>query len=83
MISQTLVDLPFRLESMARAKAPDGSNGTWFKYVIAQGPNRITGIREGSEAELNATLADMVERLNERRAGKTRPRTKPAAAAAS
>lgn len=78
---QTFVDLPFRLESMARDKAPEGSQGTWFKYVISQGTNRITGIREGSEAEVNALLADMVERLNERRAGKTRPRTKPAAAA--
>lgn len=70
---------PFRLASLIATSAPEGSEGTWFRYVIAQGTNRITGVRCGAEAEVTHLVKDMVERLNERRAGKTRPRMKVAA----
>lgn len=74
---------PFRLTSLIPAGAPEGSDGSWFRYVIMQGSNRITGLRSGAEAEVKHLVHDMVARLNDRREGKTKPRTgKPVAAAA-
>lgn len=80
MITEANHETPFRLESLARASTPQGSDGVWYRYVIAQGTNLITGLRSGAQAEVDHQVRDMVERLNERRAGKTRPRTKPAKA---
>ena len=78
---------PFRLQSVSRTASPEGSEGDWYRYVIAQGTNLITGMRAGDEAEIQRALNDMVERLNERRMGKNRSKAKtatraPAAAAA-
>lgn len=67
-------ETPFRVESIVKTAAPEGAVGTWFRYVISQGTNQITGIRSGEQAEVNHLVGEMVERLNERRAGKTRPR---------
>lgn len=67
-------ETPFRVESIVKAATPDGAAGTWFKYIISQGTNQITGIRCGEQAEVNHLVGQMVERLNERRAGKTRPK---------
>jgi hypothetical protein len=75
MLSRADHELPFRLASLIAAGAPDGGEGTWFRYVIAQGANRITGLRCGPEAEVTHLVQDMVDRLNERRVGKNRPRT--------
>lgn len=61
----------FRLESVEPTKSPDGSDGPWFRYVIVQGKNVITGLRSGTLTELDPVLKDMVARLNER-AGKQR-----------
>jgi hypothetical protein len=69
-------ELPFRLESLVATSRPDGSEGDWYRYVISQGTNLITGLRCGPESEVKAIIADMIERLNERREGKTRPKTK-------
>lgn len=69
-------ETPFKVESIAKASTPEGSAGTWFRYVISQGTNQITGIRSGEQAEVSYLVGEMVERLNERRAGKTRPKTK-------
>jgi hypothetical protein len=44
--------------------------------VISQGNNQITGSRCGNQSEVDFQVAEMVERLNERRAGKTRPKAK-------
>jgi hypothetical protein len=63
-------ETPFRVESIAKTSTPAGSEGTWFQYVISQGTNKITGVRSGSQSEVNMLLEEMVERLNERRAGK-------------
>ncbi len=68
----------YRLESVSRTATPAGMEGTWFQYVIAQGTNMITGMRCGAKAQVDDEIRDMVERLNERRVGKTRPRVKPA-----
>jgi hypothetical protein len=68
----------YRVESIARTTTPAGLEGTWYQYVIAQGTNMINGMRCGSKSQVDDEIRDMVERLNERRVGKTRPRIKPA-----
>lgn len=84
-------ELPFRLESLVATTTPAGSEGDWYRYVITQGANRITGLRAGSKSAVQLEVNEMVDRLNERREGKTRPKTRvlqpaktaPAAAAQS
>lgn len=75
-VTETMVELPFKLESIARAASPGGTAGVWYSYVISQGANTIAGMRVGTQAEVTTSLHDMVERLNERREGKYRPRSK-------
>jgi hypothetical protein len=72
--TETFLELPFKVDSIAKATAPAGAEGVWHSYVISQGTNTITGIRAGTHAEVTTLLQDMIERLNERRAGKRRPR---------
>ena len=74
--TEITVELPFKLESIANAAAPRGAAGVWQSYVISQGANMIEGVRAGTHAEVTTLLTDMVERLNERREGKVRPRSK-------
>jgi len=72
----TTVELPFKLESISKAAAPGSAQGVWHSYVITQGTNTIEGVRAGTHAEVTTLLHDMVERLNERREGKYRPKSK-------
>jgi hypothetical protein len=74
--TETVLELPFKVDSISRTSAPKGTEGLWHSYVISQGPNTIAGIRTGTQAEVTVLLQEMVERLNERRAGRTRPRSK-------
>jgi hypothetical protein len=74
--TETVLELPFKVDSISKTPAPNGTAGIWHSYVISQGPNTIAGIRTGTQAEVTILLEEMVERLNERRAGKTRPRSK-------
>lgn len=74
--TETVLELPFKLDSISRTAAPNGTEGVWHSYVISQGANTIAGIRTGSQAEVTILLQAMVEGLNERRAGKIRPRSK-------
>jgi hypothetical protein len=48
----------------------------WHRYVISQGKNTIEGVRAGTDAEVTTLVHDMIERLNERREGKHRPKSK-------
>jgi hypothetical protein len=64
------------VDSISKTPAPNGTEGVWYSYVISQGPNTIAGIRTGTQTEVTMLLQEMVERLNERRAGRTRPRSK-------
>lgn len=64
------LDVPFVLHSVTPTEAPPGSDGMWHSYVIAQGDNRITGMRAGTHAEVTQLVDAMIERLNERRIGK-------------
>lgn len=74
--TETVLESPFKIDTIARTSAPNGTAGAWHRYVISQGPNTIAGIRTGTEAEVTMQLQEMVERLNDRRAGRTRPRSK-------
>ncbi|HEY7638615.1 MAG TPA: hypothetical protein VH814_02735 [Steroidobacteraceae bacterium] len=74
--TETQVELPFKLESIAKTAAPGGADGMWHRYVISQGTNTIEGVRAGTHAEVTTLVHDMVERLNERREGKYRSKSK-------
>lgn len=65
-----LIAQPFRIEEIARAPAPDGSDSVWHRYVISQGTNTIAGLRAGQHADVVSQVEEMVERLNLRRIGK-------------
>jgi hypothetical protein len=65
--TEMLLEVPFRLQSITPADAPVGSEGSWCRYVILQGENEITGLRAGSQAEVQRLVDAMIERLNERR----------------
>lgn len=69
---------PYELHSMTKTQPPQGSEGSWHRYVIAQGTGLIVGMRSGTAVEVGDVVREMIDRLNERRMGKTRPRTKPA-----
>lgn len=68
--TEAFLELPFKLESIAKTAAPEGADGVWHCYVISQGTNTITGARAGTHAEVSVLLEQMIERLNERRSGK-------------
>jgi hypothetical protein len=74
--TETAVELPFKLESISPAPAPGDASGVWHSYVISQGTNTIEGVRAGTHAEVTALVLDMVERLNVRREGKFRAKSK-------
>jgi hypothetical protein len=75
-VMETVIALPFTVNSISRIAAPKGAEGVWHSYVISQGHNTIAGARAGTQLEVTTQLNQMVERLNERRMGKTRPRSK-------
>jgi hypothetical protein len=61
----------FELNDIKRAKAPDGGTGQdWHRYIITQGPNKITGYRQGSQRAVTQAVKEIVLELNERRNGK-------------
>jgi hypothetical protein len=65
--TEMLLEVPFKLASITPADAPVGSEGAWCRYVILQGENEITGLRAGSQSEVQRLVDAMIERLNERR----------------
>jgi hypothetical protein len=61
----------FEMNDIKRAKAPDGGAGQdWYRYIITQGPNTITGYRQGSQRTVTKAVKEIVLELNERRNGK-------------
>ena len=63
---------PFVLVSIDRSNPPEGATGKdWYTYVIAQGDKTIEGQRRGTRASLTESVEEMIERLNERRMGKS------------
>jgi hypothetical protein len=73
-ITNASVEMPFKLDSISETAAPSGATGMWHRYVISQGTNMIDGTRAGTHEEVAMRLRELVERLNERREGKTRPK---------
>ncbi|WP_129645442.1 hypothetical protein [Peristeroidobacter agariperforans] len=74
--TETVLEWPFKVDSVSRAAAPSGEVGLWHSYIISQGTNTIAGVRAGTHSEVTMLLEEMVDRLNDRRAGRTRPRSK-------
>lgn len=70
-VTEALLEVPFRLASITAAQAPPGCEGVWHRYIIMQGTNEITGMRAGSHSEVQRLVDEMIERLNQRRIGKT------------
>jgi len=61
----------YELDQIEKAKAPNGGDGKdWFRYIIKQGKNRITGYRQGSQRTVTKAVKQIVLDLNERRGGK-------------
>lgn len=59
---------PFQIESVRRAKAPPGEDGsTWHHYVITQGINTINGCRQGNLEAVTEAVEEIVSQLNGRR----------------
>jgi hypothetical protein len=69
--STRVLEESFELGHVERTQAPDGGAGqSWFRYTITQGPNTITGYRQGSQKAVSKAVKDIVIELNERRNGK-------------
>lgn len=67
-----LEDEPFTLKSLAKSQPPEGvDSSNWHRYVITQGQNTIVGHVQGSHAAAQRAVTEIIDRLNERRRGKT------------
>jgi len=64
--TESVVEIPFRLDSISPIADPQGGEAIWHRYVITQGENTITGLRPGSRTEVGLQVEQMIERLNER-----------------
>lgn len=63
---------PFALKSMVKSPPPEGvDTDNWHRYVIIQGRNTIVGQIQGTKAAAERSVHEIIERLNERRRGKT------------
>jgi hypothetical protein len=61
----------YAVVSIAPSGSPRDMPGTdWHCYVITQGDNTIRGYRQGKIDSVTTFVAELVERLNERRLGK-------------
>lgn len=67
-----LDDDPFTLKSITKSEPPAGVDSeNWHRYIITQGHNTIVGQLQGSRANTERAVLEIIERLNERRRGKT------------
>ncbi|CAG0940881.1 hypothetical protein GPROT2_01130 [Gammaproteobacteria bacterium] len=74
---------PFRLVSIERTEPPTGAAGkNWHRYTIRQGANAINGYLQGTSTAVKHAAEQIVNQLNERRAGRWGYRTTRAAAPA-
>jgi hypothetical protein len=63
---------PFRIVEFAKADPPSGQPDTeWYRYVISQGRAAMAGMRQGSRESVIAAVEDIVNRMNERRLGRS------------
>jgi hypothetical protein len=58
---------PFKVASVEKTDAPDGSDGQdWYRYVLDSGRSTIAGQRRGSRKDVLAYAAQCAEQLNTR-----------------
>jgi len=63
---------PFALKSITKSPPPEGADTeNWHRYVIIQGKNTIVGQLQGTKASTERAVLEIIDRLNERRRGKT------------
>jgi hypothetical protein len=61
----------YEVLSVEPAEAPYNLDGAdWYRYVIVQGDNKISGYRQGNLHSITSSVEEIVLRLNERRIGK-------------
>lgn len=77
LIAESTLETPYQLRSIVLTATPEGGQGTWYRYVIEQGSRHITGLRAGSEAEVDVAVREMIAGLNERSSGKNKKKPKP------
>lgn len=77
-LTDTAPKLRYQLKSIDLVATPEGGEGTWYRYVIVQGISEITGMRPGDYVQVDHAVREMVERLNERSAGKNTKKVNPA-----
>ena len=65
------MEFNYRVESVTKAKPPEGvEGGNWYRYVLTGGASPIIGWRQGSLEDVTDFAQSSVDELNERRAGK-------------
>lgn len=63
---------PFRIVEFAKVDPPSGQpDSEWYRYVISQGRAAMAGMRQGSRESVIAAVEDIVNRMNERRLGRS------------
>ncbi len=68
--TEAWLEVPFVRCSVTPIATPEGCEGLWHQYVIAQGDNQITGLCAGTLTQVTQHVDALTERLNERRVGK-------------
>lgn len=69
--STTANRAPYTIQSITHCAPPEGAEGDdWYYYVITQGPNVITGYKQGTLAFVTQAVEENVYFLNERQKGR-------------
>ena len=62
---------PFSIGEIESVEPPvEGAGKYWCKYTIVQGPNTITGYRQGGVKAVRKAVNEMIADMNQRRMGK-------------
>ena len=62
---------PFSIGQIESIEPPaEGEGKYWCKYTIVQGPNTITGYRQGGVKAVRKAVNEIVADMNQRRMGK-------------
>jgi hypothetical protein len=62
---------PFSIGVIESIDPPeDGAGKYWCRYTIVQGPNTITGYRQGGVKAVRKAVGEIVADMNQRRMGK-------------
>lgn len=57
----------FEVASIEKTATPDGSDGSWYRYVLENGRSTVTGYRRGTRKQVAEYANRTAEELNERR----------------